>query len=61
MIRRLPHSIWLVALTVMGGLMSSSVLTLTVLPYINLAVEGVAGWLRRLWARSGPRTAPARR
>ncbi len=43
------------ALTVMGGLMSSSVLTLTVLPYVNFAVEGVARALGRLWQRSGPR------
>jgi len=41
------------ALTVMGGLMSSSVLTLIVLPYVNLGVEGVASWLKRLWAGSG--------
>ena len=40
------------ALTVMGGLMSSSVLTLTVLPYINFGVEWVAGSMRRLWAQS---------
>ena len=40
------------ALTVMGGLMSSSVLTLTVLPYINFGVEWVAESMRRLWAQS---------
>ncbi|MCP4592118.1 MAG: efflux RND transporter permease subunit, partial [bacterium] len=33
------------ALTVMGGLMSSAVLTLVVLRYINLLVELVATWL----------------
>lgn len=42
------------ALTVMGGLMSSAVLTLLVLPYINLGVEGVAKWLRKIWAQSAP-------
>ncbi len=42
------------ARTVMGGLMSSSILTLLVLPYINLGVEGVANWFRRLWRESGP-------
>ena len=41
------------ARTVMGGLMSSSILTLLVLPYINLGVEAVASWLRRLWRESG--------
>jgi multidrug efflux pump subunit AcrB len=44
------------ALTVMGGLTSSAVLTLVVLPYVNLGVEGVAGWLRTLWSTSGVRT-----
>jgi HAE1 family hydrophobic/amphiphilic exporter-1 len=44
------------ARTVMGGLISSTCLTLLVLPNINLAVEGVAGWLRRVW--SGSRPAP---
>ena len=34
------------ARTVMGGLMSSVVLTLLVLPYITLGTEGVANWLR---------------
>jgi hypothetical protein len=38
----------------MGGLMSSSVLTLIVLPYITLGVEGFAAWLRGLWAGSAP-------
>jgi len=42
------------ALTVMGGLMSSAVLTLLVLPYVNLGVEGIARWLRGLWVRSTP-------
>ncbi len=51
------------AITVMGGLMSSAVLTLLALPYINLGVEGVAKWLKRLWRESatarGPRVEPA--
>jgi len=42
------------AITVMGGLMSSAVLTLLVLPYVNLGAEGVANWLETLWRRSGP-------
>ena len=34
------------------------IVTLLVLPYINLGVEGVASWLRRLWRESagGPAT-----
>ncbi len=47
------------ALTVMGGLMSSAVLTLVVLPYINLLFEGVANWLKHLWAGSGARRGAA--
>ncbi len=43
------------ARTVMGGLMSSSILTLLLLPYFNLGVEGVARWLRRIWQGSGSR------
>jgi len=43
------------ARTVMGGLMSSVVLTLVVLPYISLGVEGVARWSRRVWGSSAPR------
>jgi hypothetical protein len=42
------------ALTVMGGLMSSSILTLTVLPWVNVRIEGIARWMRSLWARSAP-------
>jgi HAE1 family hydrophobic/amphiphilic exporter-1 len=41
------------ARTVMGGLMSSVVLTLVVLPYISLGVEGVASWARKIWNLSG--------
>jgi HAE1 family hydrophobic/amphiphilic exporter-1 len=40
------------ARTVMGGLMSSAVLTLLVLPYITLGTEGVANWLRQVWTGS---------
>jgi HAE1 family hydrophobic/amphiphilic exporter-1 len=40
------------ARTVMGGLMSSTLLTLIILPYIDLGVEGFANWLRRLWRSS---------
>ncbi len=42
------------ARTVMGGLMSSVVLTLLVLPYITLGTEGVSNWLRRVWKGSRP-------
>lgn len=45
------------ARTVMGGLISSSVLTLLALPYITLGVEGFAAWLRSLWTGSAPRPA----
>jgi HAE1 family hydrophobic/amphiphilic exporter-1 len=47
------------ARTVIGGLASSTLLTLIVLPYINLGVEAAAEWLRRLWAASAPSPAPA--
>lgn len=43
------------ALTVMGGLMSSAVLTLLVLPWVDLGVEGVARWARGLWRGSAPK------
>ena len=46
------------ARTVMGGLISSTVLTLVVLPYINHGIENAATWARRGWAGSAPRTAP---
>jgi HAE1 family hydrophobic/amphiphilic exporter-1 len=48
------------ARTVMGGLMSSAVLTLLVLPYITLGTEGVSNWLGRIWKRSqGRKLKPA--
>jgi HAE1 family hydrophobic/amphiphilic exporter-1 len=43
------------ARTVMGGLMSSSILTLLALPYFMILVETVADWLRRVWRTSRPR------
>jgi HAE1 family hydrophobic/amphiphilic exporter-1 len=43
------------ARTVMGGLMSSVILTLVVLPYISLGIEGIANWSKRLWRLSAPR------
>ena len=42
------------ARTVMCGLISSTVLTLIVLPYINLGVETAAAWMRNLWRASDP-------
>lgn len=48
------------ARTVMGGLMSSAVLTLLVLPYISLGVESVANWLRRIWRASAQHSPPRR-
>jgi HAE1 family hydrophobic/amphiphilic exporter-1 len=47
------------ARTVMGGLISSTFLTLLVLPYVNLGVEGAAAWLRRMWVGSRPAEALA--
>ena len=44
------------ARTVMGGLLSSTLLTLIVLPYINYGLENVATWAGRVWAQSGPRS-----
>jgi HAE1 family hydrophobic/amphiphilic exporter-1 len=46
------------ARTVMGGLISSTVLTLIVLPYINYGVESASAWTSRLWAASRPAAAP---
>ena len=47
------------ARTVMGGLLSSAVFTLLVLPYLTLGVEGVARWMSRVWRASAPRRVPA--
>ncbi len=43
------------ARTVMGGLISSTVLTLIVLPYVNYGVESFALWARSIWSGSTPR------
>ncbi|HUP64191.1 MAG TPA: efflux RND transporter permease subunit [Thermoanaerobaculia bacterium] len=45
------------ARTVMGGLLSSTFLTLIILPYIDLGVEGAASWFGRLWKSSSPKGA----
>ena len=46
------------ARTLIGGLLSSTILTLIVLPYINLTVENMANWVRRVWIRSRLAGAP---
>ncbi len=46
------------ARTVMGGLASSVVLTLLVLPFVSLTVESLGAWARRLWRRSTPGVRP---
>ncbi len=40
------------AITVMGGLISSAILTLIALPSVNLFFEGIAHWMRRVWTGS---------
>ncbi|MDX1998340.1 MAG: efflux RND transporter permease subunit [Thermoanaerobaculia bacterium] len=49
------------ALTVMGGLTSSVILTLVVLPNVNFTVERVAKWFSTVWRTSSPvaKSAPA--
>jgi HAE1 family hydrophobic/amphiphilic exporter-1 len=52
------------ARTVMGGLISSVVLTLLVLPFWSVLIERFAGWARGVWLRSSvqrasPASAPA--
>jgi HAE1 family hydrophobic/amphiphilic exporter-1 len=47
------------ARTVMGGLISSTILTLIVLPYVNYGIESLSLWMRRTW-RAGTRAAEAR-
>ncbi len=42
------------ARTVMGGLLSSAVLTLIALPFISVLIEELAIWARGLWAASRP-------
>jgi HAE1 family hydrophobic/amphiphilic exporter-1 len=46
------------ARTVMGGLMSSTFLTLLVLPLIHLGFERLAEWARRVW-RTSARQVPS--
>ncbi len=46
------------ARTVMGGLISSAVLTLLVLPYINVGMETVGEWAKGLWRASGATRPP---
>ena len=43
------------ARTVMGGMLSSTILTLIVLPYINFSIENGVAWCRRVWLASSPR------
>ena len=47
------------ARTVMGGLMTSTLLTLIVLPYINLGIGSLADWAKNVWAGSTPKAATA--
>jgi HAE1 family hydrophobic/amphiphilic exporter-1 len=37
------------ARTVIGGLMSSAIFTLLVLPYLTLFIEAIARWFKRIW------------
>lgn len=47
------------AITVMGGLISSAVLTLVALPYVNLLIEYIAQWMKRIWQLSAaPKRGP---
>jgi HAE1 family hydrophobic/amphiphilic exporter-1 len=48
------------ARTVMGGLISSTALTLIVLPYISYGVESLALWMGRTWRAGAPVSTPAR-
>lgn len=47
------------ARTVMGGLISSTVLTLIVLPYISYGVESLAVWMGRTWRAGAPAQSPS--
>jgi HAE1 family hydrophobic/amphiphilic exporter-1 len=47
------------ARTVMGGLITSTALTLIVLPYISYGVESLALWMGRTWRAGEPRRAAA--
>ncbi|MFQ5878446.1 MAG: efflux RND transporter permease subunit, partial [Acidobacteriota bacterium] len=43
------------ARTIIGGILSSTVLTLIVLPFVTVGVENLGTWARGLWASSRPR------
>src|SRR5688572_16251429 len=47
------------ARTVMGGLLSSTFLTLLILPYIDMGVEAAGRWFGRVWRSSSPEKTPA--
>ena len=47
------------ARTVMGGLISSTVLTLIVLPYISYGVESLSEWMGRTWRAGAPAQSPS--
>ena len=47
------------ARTVMGGLISSSLLTLLVLPFISVGMETIGEWIPRVWRGSAARKAAA--
>jgi HAE1 family hydrophobic/amphiphilic exporter-1 len=47
------------ARTVMGGLISSTILTLVVLPYVDDAIERLTAWCGRLWRSSSPKVTAA--
>jgi HAE1 family hydrophobic/amphiphilic exporter-1 len=40
------------ARVVIGGLLSSAVFTLLVLPYLTLFIESIAAWFKRIWRSS---------
>jgi hydrophobic/amphiphilic exporter-1 (mainly G- bacteria), HAE1 family len=46
------------ARTVMGGLISSAILTLLILPFISVYVERAAGFLGKVWRGATPKVAP---
>ncbi len=49
------------ARTVIGGLVSSAVFTLLVLPLLTLGFEGIANWFKSIWrgsASAGTRAVP---
>ncbi|MCZ6727839.1 MAG: hypothetical protein O7A98_10880, partial [Acidobacteria bacterium] len=48
------------ARTVMGGLISSVVLTLLVLPFWSVLIERGANWARGVWLRSRPQLSAAK-